>query len=59
MRTLIAVFALVGAAGRMRGEAVAQADRPLVFSRICNIERGQDDAALALARDMVDLADKK
>ena len=51
MRTLVVAFALLGAAGGAQGAAAVQDEPPLVFRRICNIERGQDDAASALARD--------
>ena len=38
---------------------VAQAERPLMFYRICNIVPGQDDAAVALAREMVELVNTR
>ncbi len=59
MRTVIVAVALLGAAGAARGEAAPQAERPFVFRRICNIEPGQDAAAAALAREMVDLVARK
>ena len=59
MRTLVLIVALVSVGGAMRGEMAAQAERPFVFSRICNIEPGQDAAAVALAGEMVDLANRK
>lgn len=34
---------------------VAQSDRPLVFSRVCNIDAGQESDAAALAAEMVAL----
>ena len=49
MRTLVVMFAVVSVAGAIRGQVVAQAERPFVFSRICNIGPGQDTAAVALA----------
>ena len=55
MRTVIAALALLGAAGGAQGEPAIQDEPPLVFQRICNIERGQDDAASALARDWEEL----
>ena len=58
MRTLAVIVALVSG-GAMWGEMAAQAERPFVFSRICNIEPGQDAAAVALAEDMVDLATRR
>ena len=59
MRTLVVVVALVSVGGAVRGEMPAQAERPFVFSRICNIEPGQDAAAVALAGEMVELANRK
>ena len=56
MRTVVAL-ALLGAAGGAHGEPAMQNEPALVFQRICNIERGQDDAAEALARDWVDLVE--
>ena len=50
---------LVGVGWAMRGEIAAQAERPFVFQRICNIEPGQDAAAVALAGEVVDLASRK
>ncbi len=38
---------------------VAQAERPLMFYRICNIVPGQDDGAVALAREMVELVNTR
>ena len=59
MRSLVVIVALVSVGGAMRGEIAAQAERPFVFYRICNIEPGQDAAAVALAGEMVDLASRK
>ena len=59
MRTLVVIVALVSVGGAMRGEIAAQAERPFVFYRNCNIEPGQDAAAVALAGEMVDLASRK
>ena len=59
MRTLVVIVALVSVGGAMRGETAAQAERPFVFYRICNIEPGQDAAAVALAGEMVNLASRK
>ena len=59
MRTLVVIVALVSVGGAMRGEIAAQAERPFVFYRICNIEPGQDAAAVALAEEMVNLASRK
>lgn len=58
MRTLVVIVALVSG-GALTGEISAQAERPFVFHRICNIEPGQDAAAVALAGEMVDLANRK
>ena len=59
MRTLVVIVALVSVAGTLKGGGSAQAERPFVFYRICNIAPGQDTAALALAEKMVGLASKK
>ena len=53
MRTVIAALALLGAAAGVQG--AIQEEPSLVFQRICNIERGQDDAAAELARDWEEL----
>lgn len=59
MRTVIVAVALLGAAGVVRGEAARQDEGPLVFRRICNIRPGQDAAAAALAREMIDVVGRK
>ncbi len=59
MRTVIVAVALLGVAGAVGAEAAVQDERPFVFRRICNIEPGQDAAAAALAREMVDLVGRK
>ena len=59
MRTVIVAVALLGAAATASGEAARQDERPMVFRRICNIEPGQEAAAEALAREMVDLVERK
>ena len=59
MRTVVVVVALVSLAGSMRAEGGAQAERPFVFYRVCNIEPGQETAAVALAQEMVNLASKR
>ena len=53
MRPVIAALALRGAAAGVQG--AIQEEPSLVFQRICNIERGQDDAAAELARDWEEL----
>lgn len=58
MRTLVVALALLGAAGGAQGAAAVQDEPPLVFRRICNIERGQDAAAAALASEWVDLVER-
>ena len=58
MRTLVVIVALVSG-GALTGKIAAHADRPFVFHRICNIEPGQEAAAVALAGEMVDLANRK
>ena len=60
MRTPAAVIVvLISVGGAVPGEIAAQAEHPFVFHRICNIEPGQDAAAVALAAAMVDLASRK
>ena len=61
MKLLAAVVAWVSLAGASTtvAKVSAQVERPFVFYRVCNIEPGQDDAAVALAQDMVDIASKK
>lgn len=59
MRTVIVALALLGAADGVRGAAAVQDELPLVFRRICNIQRGQDAAAAALARDWTGLVQRK
>ena len=59
MRTVIVALALLGAAAGVRGKAAAQDEQPLVFRRICNIQRGQDAAAAALARDWTGLVQRR
>lgn len=48
---------LVG--GAVALEAVAQPAPPIVFSRVCNIEPGQDTAAVAVAHEMVALVNER
>ena len=50
--SVIAVLLVVGS---MTPEAMTQSERLIVFSRVCNIEPGQDAAAVARAREMVAL----
>ena len=54
--SVIAVLLVVGS---MTPEAMTQSERPIVFSRVCNIEPGQDAAAVALAREMVALVNER
>ena len=58
MRIVIVALALLGVAGAVQGEAALQDEGQIVFRRICNIQPGQDAAAAALARDMVDLVQR-
>ncbi len=58
MRTVIVTIVLLGAAAGAGGAHALQDEPPLVFRRICNIERGQDAAAAALAREWVDLVER-
>ncbi len=57
MKTVIIGIALLGAAGTASGEAARQDERPMVFQRVCNIAPGQQAAAAALARELVDLVE--
>lgn len=57
--TVAAAFAGLAAPGILPAQVAAQAEHPFVFYRVCNIEPGQDEAAAALAKDMVDVASKK
>ena len=56
---VVLTVTLATGVGRMTGVVVAQVERPLMFYRICNIVSGQDDAAAALARAMVELVSKR
>ena len=58
MRTVIVAAALLGVAGAVKVEAAPQDEGALVFRRICNIQPGQNAAARALARDMVDVVQR-
>ena len=58
MRTVIVAIALLGVAGSAAGEAAPQDEGQIVFRRICNIQPGQNAAARALARDMVELVQR-
>ena len=58
MRTVIVAIALLGVAGATGAEAAPQDERAFVFRRICNIQPGQNAAARALAREMVDLVER-
>ena len=53
------VIAVLLVAGSMTPEAETQPDPPILFSRVCNIEPGQDTAAVALAREMVALVNER
>lgn len=56
---LVLTVTVASGVGRMTGAVVAQAERPFMFYRICNIVPGQDDAAVALAREMVELVSRR
>lgn len=58
MRTVIVAVALLGIAGAAGAEIALQDEGAFVFRRICNIQPGQNAAARALARDMVDLVQR-
>jgi len=57
MRTVIVAVVLLGV-GAVQVESAQQDDGAFVFRRICNIQPGQNAAARALARDMVDLVQR-
>ena len=59
MKTIIIGILLIGVAGTVRGGAARQDEPPMVFQRVCNIVPGQEAAAEALARKMVDLVGGK
>ena len=58
MRTWL-VLALIWSAGVETQRLVAQTDQNYVFNRICNVEVGQNDAAIAFAQEMVALISRK
>lgn len=58
MRTVIVAAALFAVAGAVAAAAAPQDEGAFVFRRICNIQPGQNAAARALARDMVDLVQR-
>ena len=58
MRTVIVTVALLGVAATANRAAAPQDEGAYVFRRICNIQTGQNAAARALARDMVDLVQR-
>ena len=58
MRTVIVTIALLGIAGAAGAEAARQDEGPIVFRRICNSQPGQNAAARALARDMVEVVQR-
>ena len=64
MRTVIVTVVLLGPAalfgisGAVGAAAGLQDEGAFVFRRICNIQPGQNAAARALARDMVDLVQR-
>ena len=58
MRTVIVTVALLGVAASANRAAAPQDEGAYVFRRICNIQPGQNAAARALARDMVDLVQR-
>ncbi len=53
------VSAVLLVVGSMTPQAVTPSARPIVFSRVCNIEPGQDAATVALAREMVTLVNER
>ncbi len=53
------VIVLLVIVGPMMPGAITQSDRPIVFSRVCNIEPGQDAGAAALALEMVALVNER
>ena len=59
MRTAIVAILLLGAAATASGTAVRQDEPPMVFQRVCNVVPGLEEAAEALAREMVDIVGGK
>ena len=53
------VIALLLVVGSTASEAATQSERPIVFSRMCNFDPGQDAAAVALAGEMVTLVNER
>ena len=58
MNTLSVIVSLVIVVSMTPG-VMTQSERPIVFSRVCNIEPGQDAAAVALSREMVALVNER
>ena len=59
MKTLVVIVAWVNVTGMMTMGVATQVERPFVFNRICNIEPGQETAAVTLAQEMVNFASSK
>ena len=57
--SISSVIVLLVIVGSMTPEAMTQAERPIVFSRVCNIEPGQDTGVAALAMEMVALVNER
>ena len=53
------VIALLVIVGSITPEALTQSERPIVFSRVCNIEPDHDAGAAALAKEMVALVNER
>ncbi len=53
------VIVLLVFVGSLTPGAMTQSNRPIVFSRVCNIEPGQDASASALAMEMVALVNER
>ena len=53
------VIVLLVIVGPLTPGALTQSERPIVFSRVCNIEPGHDAGATALALEMVALVNER
>ena len=58
MKIFLVIVALVSVVGTMGVDVAAQAARPFIQHRVCDIAPGQNAAAAALAREFIDLANE-
>ncbi|MEE2790189.1 MAG: hypothetical protein VX453_00985 [Acidobacteriota bacterium] len=58
MRNLSIVLGLIGVVGITEVEVAAQNQRPFIQNRTCDVAPGQNAAAVALAREFIDLANE-